>query len=87
MEGATTIWRCVIRKYRMMKKHQKPGESYRVGISCYKCSEGCVHLEYANLLLTFTPEQFLVLAEVIDKTRRQLEAELEPTDRVAPLVM
>jgi hypothetical protein len=44
-------------------------------VNCYKCSEGCVHLEYGNIIFTFTQPQFRALAEVIGKVYGELEAE------------
>ncbi len=57
--------------------HHKPTDDSQITVCCYKCSEGCVHLAYASLILTFTPEQFLHFAEVIAETRRQLLLERE----------
>lgn len=47
----------------------------RLEIDCFRCSEGCVHLEYGNILFTFSQTQFRVLAEVIGKVYREIEAE------------
>ncbi|MGE0126928.1 MAG: hypothetical protein AB7U82_02395 [Blastocatellales bacterium] len=58
-----------------MKHQHDHAEAYRLPVSCFKCSEGCVHLEYGNALFTFTQPQFRVLAEVIGKVYRELEAE------------
>jgi hypothetical protein len=58
-----------------MKSRNQPEESYRLAINCYKCSEGCVHLEYGNIFFTFTRQQFDVLAEVIGRVARELEEE------------
>jgi len=51
-------------------------------VSCYKCTSGCIHLEYANVMFTFTQEQFLSFANVISETRRTLleERQTEATD-------
>jgi hypothetical protein len=54
-----------------MKNHTQKEEGH-LAVSCYKCSEGCVHLEYANLMFTFTQQQFLTFSEVISETRRLL---------------
>jgi hypothetical protein len=61
-------------------KHQydqenRLGAGYRLPVNCFKCSEGCVHLEYGNILFTFTQPQFRALAEVIGKVYGELEAE------------
>src|SRR5687767_2132 len=47
-------------------------EGGKIAVACFKCSEGCIHLEYANLMMTFTSEQFLAFSEVITETRRIL---------------
>lgn len=44
----------------------------RLEVACYKCTAGCIHLEYANVMFTFTPEQFLSFSEVIGTTHRTL---------------
>ena len=46
---------------------------------CFKCREGCIHLEYGNAVFTFTQQQFCLLAEVIAETHRIVLAEREPT--------
>ncbi|HYE75855.1 MAG TPA: hypothetical protein VEF04_21100, partial [Blastocatellia bacterium] len=51
-----------------MDKHLNQSEG-RLNINCHKCSAGCIHLEYGNLMLTFSQEQFLAFSEVISKTR------------------
>ncbi len=61
-------------------KHQhdeeaRSGGVYRLAVNCFKCSEGCVHLEYGNILFTFTQPQFRALAEVIGKVYSEIEAE------------
>jgi hypothetical protein len=48
---------------------------YRLPVNCFKCSEGCVHLEYGNIIFTFTQPQFRALAEVIGKVHGEIEAE------------
>jgi len=48
---------------------------YRLPVNCFRCSEGCVHLEYGNILFTFTQPQFRALAEVIGKIYGEMEAE------------
>lgn len=58
---------------RHQNQHQTD-DCCRLPISCYVCSEGCVHLGYGNMLATFTPQQFSVLADVIGKVHRQLAA-------------
>jgi hypothetical protein len=61
----------------MKRQHDQEPESggYRLPISCFKCSDGCVHLEYGNILFTFTQPQFRALAEIIGKVYSELEAE------------
>jgi hypothetical protein len=49
----------------------------RIAVACFKCSEGCIHLEYANMVLTFTQAQFLAFSEVITETRYLLLQEEE----------
>jgi hypothetical protein len=62
----------------MRHQHDEGARSeggYRLPVNCYKCSEGCVHLEYGNIIFTFTQPQFRALAEVIGKVYGELEAE------------
>lgn len=54
-----------------MKTHELNG-TQRLRVNCFKCSEGCLHLEYGNLTFTFSPEQFLAFSEVITESRRLL---------------
>lgn len=61
-------------------KHQHDQETrsegaYRLPVNCFRCSEGCVHLEYGNILFTFTQPQFRAVAEAIGKVYGELEAE------------
>lgn len=61
-------------------KHQHDQEArseggYRLLVNCFRCSEGCVHLEYGNIIFTFTQRQFRALAEAIGKVYGELEAE------------
>ena len=61
-------------------KHQHDQEAhseggYRLPVNCFRCSEGCVHLEYGNIIFTFTQPQFRALAEVIGKLYGEMEAE------------
>lgn len=51
----------------------------RLTVSCYKCTAGCIHLEYSNVMFTFTQEQFLTFAEIIGETRRLLLQERAAT--------
>lgn len=72
--------------------HRALTEGGRVAVACFKCSEGCIHLEYANLMMAFTPEQFLAFSEVITETRRLLlqeqdQGELSDVERYTGLVM
>ena len=50
----------------------EPDGPLRLRVNCFKCSEGCLHLEYGNLTFTFSPEQFLAFSEVITESRRLL---------------
>jgi hypothetical protein len=52
----------------------------RLPVNCFKCSEGCVHLEYGNIIFTFTQPQFRALAEAIGKVYGELEAECAEQD-------
>lgn len=54
-------------------------ENLRMPVRCYKCREGCVHLEFGNAMFTFTRQQFCALAEVVNETHRRLQAESDPT--------
>ncbi|HEU0184828.1 MAG TPA: hypothetical protein VFS27_05900 [Blastocatellia bacterium] len=59
-------------------KHNQEAQSegaYRLPVNCFRCSEGCVHLEYGNIIFTFTPPQFRALAEVIGKVYGEMESE------------
>lgn len=60
--------------------HRALTEDGRIAVTCFKCSEGCIHLEYANLMMTFTQDQFLALSEVIMETRRLLLQERDQSD-------
>jgi hypothetical protein len=55
----------------LMTKHMAQPE-HRRRVACFKCVEGCIHLEYDNLMFTFTQTQFLAFSEVINETRRLL---------------
>lgn len=50
-------------------------EGYRLPVNCFRCAEGCVHLEYGNIIFTFTQPQFRALAEIIGKVYGEIEAE------------
>jgi hypothetical protein len=50
----------------------------RFPVRCFRCSEGCIHLEYGNALFTFTPQQFRVLAEVIVEAYRRVQCDAAP---------
>ena len=61
-------------------KHRQDQEArseggYRLPVNCFRCSEGCVRLEYGNIIFTFTQPQFRALAEVIGKVYGEMEAE------------
>jgi hypothetical protein len=62
-------------------------EKMRLQISCHRCVEGCFHLQYGNLALTFTEQQFRALAEVIGEIYRQIEREREGMTFYDALVM
>lgn len=55
------------------------GNTARLAVNCFKCSEGCMHLEYGNLMFTFTQQQFLAFSEIIGEARRLLLMEHEAT--------
>jgi hypothetical protein len=62
----------------MKHRHDQEPRSeggYRLPVNCFRCSEGCVHLEYGNIIFTFTQPQFRALAEVIGKLYGEMEAE------------
>lgn len=65
----------------------------RLTVSCYKCTAGCIHLEYSNVMFTFTQEQFLAFSGIIGETRRvllqerQSEMADDPFTGVEALVM
>ena len=54
-----------------MNNHSNHAEEPLV-VNCYKCTAGCIHLEYSNVMLTFTQEQFLDFAQTIGETYRTL---------------
>lgn len=57
--------------------HNFLNEDGKIKFGCYKCSEGCVHLEYANVMMTFTAEQFLNFSECVTEVRRRILVERE----------
>ncbi len=65
----------------------------KLEVACYKCTAGCIHLEYANVMFTFTPKQFLTFSGAIGETRRTLLQERQddlsenPFANVEELVM
>lgn len=59
--------------------HHETNDTLRIPVRCYKCAEGCIHLEYGNAMFTFTQQQFRVLAEVVGETFRRIQVETEPT--------
>jgi hypothetical protein len=62
----------------MKHRHDQEARSeggYRLPVNCFRCSEGCVHLEYGNIIFTFTQPQFRALAEVIGKVYGEMEGE------------
>ena len=64
-----------------MNKEPETREELRIPVRCYKCSDGCIHLEYGNAMFTFTPQQFCVLADVIGKVQRELAEKTERSDQ------
>lgn len=65
-------------------------EGCRLPVNCFRCSEGCVHLEYGNIIFNFNQAQFRALAEVIGKVYGEIEAEraeLEISHNVESFVM
>ena len=54
---------------------QSSGSERNLPINCFKRSEGCIHLEYGNIIFSFTQSQFRALAEVVGKVHRDLESE------------
>jgi hypothetical protein len=63
--------------------HNFFGEGGKIGFACYKCSEGCVHMEYANIMVTFTVDQFLNFSECVTEVRRCLLDEREAMEGLA----
>ena len=61
-----------------MSNHSQ-GNTARLAVNCFKCSEGCMHLEYGNMMFTFTQQQFLVFSEIIGEARRLLLMEQDAT--------
>jgi hypothetical protein len=62
----------------MKHRHNQEARSeggYRLPVNCFRCSEGCVRLEYGNIIFTFAQPQFLALVEVIGKLYCEMEAE------------
>ena len=47
-------------------------QSRKPHICCYKCKAGCFHIEYENLLLTCTEDEFFQMANVIIQLRNSL---------------
>ncbi len=66
-------------------ERERAGEA--VPVRCYKCTAGCVHFEFANMMLTFTRQQFLVVSEVIAAARSRLLDEQEPATQVVESVV
>lgn len=59
--------------------HQESSTAQGIPVRCFKCREGCIHLEYGNAVFTFSQQQFCLLAEVIGETHRRVLAESEPS--------
>lgn len=58
--------------------------------ACYRCPHDHVHFEFANLTLTFTPQQFLAICELFRQVQQQLRvgtARWEEAEEVAVAVM
>ncbi|HEY8461365.1 MAG TPA: hypothetical protein VIM99_13340 [Blastocatellia bacterium] len=75
-----------------MKQDQdaRSERGYRLPVNCFRCSEGCVHLEYGNIVFTFTPPQFRALAEAVCKVYGEMQAgraEEEFTNYAESIVM
>ena len=58
-------------------------ENGGVTFACYQCGQGHVRLEYANLALTFTEDQFLNFSECITVMRERLLEQREAGEGVA----
>jgi len=58
--------------------HQESPTAQGIPVRCFKCREGCIHLEYGNAVFTFTKQQFCLLADIIGETHRRILAESEP---------
>lgn len=43
----------------------------------FQCKSGCVHIVWANVMLTFSPEQFLTFSDVVNSMLRQMLDEQE----------
>jgi hypothetical protein len=61
-----------IEEERRTMAHNLLSENGRMKFACYKCSEGCVHMEYANIMVTLTVDQFLSFSECVTEVRRRL---------------
>lgn len=59
--------------------HQESSTAQGIPVRCFKCRQGCIHLEYGNAVFTFTEQQFRVLVEVIGETYKLMQAESEPS--------
>lgn len=63
--------------------HNVLSEDGRVKFACYQCGNGYVHLEYANLALTFTEDQFLNFSECIAAMREHVVEQREARETAA----
>jgi hypothetical protein len=66
-------------------RHKEAAQA--IAVRCYKCTAGCVHFEFGNLLLTFSPQQFLAVSAAFAATRRQLLAGQESFEQTAASVV
>lgn len=48
------------------------GRSRKPHICCYKCKAGCFHVEYGNLLITCSEDEFFQLSDVVIQLRNNL---------------
>jgi hypothetical protein len=55
-------------------------ENGRIKFACYQCGQGHAHLEYANMALTFTEDQFLNCSECIALMRERLLEQHEASE-------
>jgi hypothetical protein len=77
--------------YEMDLTADEPGEhkaaAQAIAVRCYKCTAGCVHFEFGNLMLTFSRQQFLAVFAAFAAARSQLLAEQESFEQTAASVV